>query len=87
MENILLIVTVGLMNVTCFFIGACTAQKAEHGKEITAPTPANLYASHKEKEQERREREEARKEAEKLDMILQNMERYDGTPAGQQDIV
>lgn len=86
MENILLIATIGLLNVACFFIGACTVQKAGKGEEITAPTPANLYESHKEKEQERREKEEARKEAEKIEKILLNMERYDGTSAGQQDV-
>lgn len=87
METILTIATVGLLCVACFFIGARTAQKAVKGETITVPTPTTLRESYEEKQQERREKEEARKEAEKLEAILQNMERYDGTPAGQQDIV
>lgn len=83
METIILIAAVGLMNVACFFIGARTAQKAAKGETII---PANPVAVHKEIREERRAREEAKQEAEKLDMILQNLERYDGTSAGQQDI-
>ena len=86
METILLIATVGLLCVACFFLGARTAQKAVRGEEIAVPTFGNLHDSYKEKQQERREKEEAMREAEKLEAILQNMERYDGTPAGQQDI-
>lgn len=87
METILTIATVGLLCVACFFIGARTAQKAVKGEVIAVPTPATLRESYEEKQQERREKEEARKEAEKLETILQNMDRYDGTPAGQQDVV
>lgn len=86
METIILIATVGLLNVACFFIGARTAQKAVRGEEITVPTPATLHESYKAKQEERREKEEAKMEAEKLDVILQNLDRYDGTPAGQQDV-
>lgn len=86
METILTIATVGLLCVACFFIGARTAQKAVKGEVITIPTPADLQESRKEKQEERREREEAKREAEKLDAILQNLERYDGTPAGQQEV-
>lgn len=83
METILLITAVGLLNAACFLIGARTARKAVRGEVITA----NPIAVHKEKQEERREKEEAKKEAEKLEAILQNLERYDGTTAGQQDIV
>ena len=84
METIVLIAAVGLLNVACFLIGARTAQKAVKGEKIA---PVNPIAIHKEKQEERREKEEAKKEAEKLEAILQNLERYDGTTAGQQDIV
>ena len=35
---------------------------------------------------EKKEKEEANKELEKLDKVLRNIERYDGTEAGQEDI-
>ena len=84
MENILLILVVSTLNIACFFIGAKITQTVSKGEEIKAPdlnklNPMTIYQEHKEKE-------EVNKEKEKLEAILRNIERYDGTEAGQEDI-
>lgn len=83
--EILLVITVSVINVACFLIGA----KIGTGKEIQSP--AVIYREHKEKKEERieseREMEEAKREREKLEAIERNLERYNGTGAGQEDIV
>lgn len=68
-------------NVLSFVIGAKIGQKAAKGEEIKMPTisPIALYNEHKEKEEVKREKE-------KLDIILSNIERYDGTESGQEDV-
>lgn len=68
-------------NVLSFVIGAKIGQKTVKGEKIEMPTvnPMTLYHEHKEKE-------EAKKEMNKLDVILNNIERYDGTEAGQEDV-
>ena len=82
METVLLIATVGTLNVVCFFIGAKVGQTVAKGKEIETPkisSPVTLYKAH-------REAKEAEAEKNRLDVILANIERYDGTDAGQQDV-
>ena len=82
METILLIATVGTLNVVCFFIGAKVGQTVSKGKEIETPkisSPVTLYKAH-------REAKEAEAEKNRLDVILANIERYDGTGAGQEDV-
>jgi hypothetical protein len=84
METILLILVVSTLNIMCFFIGAKIIQTVSKGEEIKAPdlnklNPMTIYKEHKEKE-------EVNKEKEKLEAILRNIERYDGTEAGQEDI-
>lgn len=83
--EILLVITVSVINVACFLIGA----KIGTGKEIQSP--AVIYREHKEKKAEKTfaeiEAEEERKVREKLEAIERNIERYNGTGAGQEDIV
>ena len=82
METILTIVTVGTRNAVCFFIGAKVGQAVAKGKEIETPkinSPVTLYKAH-------REAKEAEAEKNRLDVILANIERYDGTGAGQEDV-
>ena len=82
METILIIVAVGTLNVVCFFVGAKVGQTVAKGKEIETPkinSPVALYKVH-------REAKEAEAEKNRLDVILANIERYDGTGAGQEDV-
>ena len=84
METILLILVIGILCIVCFFIGARVGQKVVKGEEIKAPSisklnPINIYKEHQEKE-------EQDKEKKKIETILKNIERYDGTDAGQEDV-
>lgn len=80
--DILLIAVVGTLNVVCFFIGAKVGQTVAKGKEIEVPkinSPVTAYKAH-------RATKEAEAEKNRLDVILRNIERYDGTGNGQEDV-
>jgi hypothetical protein len=84
METILLIAVVGFICASCFILGAKVGQKVVRGEEIETPkisalNPLKMYEEHKEKE-------EAKREKEKLETILENIEKYDGTGKGQEDV-
>lgn len=82
METILIIAVVGTLNVVCFFVGAKVGQTVAKDKEIEVPkisSPVALYKAH-------REAKEAEAEKNRLDVIMANIERYDGTEAGQEDV-
>jgi hypothetical protein len=85
METVLLIIAAILfvsgMNIMCFLVGARTGQRVENKEPIELPSldPMKAYREHK-------ERREAEREQDKLDTIIRNIERYDGTGAGQEDV-
>ena len=76
-----LVFLVGVMNICCFTIGAVVGQKVSKGETIETPT-VNPMKVYREKEAKR----EAQKEQDKLDTILRNIEGYDGTSNGQEDV-
>lgn len=80
-ETIFLIVSIGLMNVLCFLIGARTGQKAVKGEEITLPSinPIEFAKSYE-------ERRQAEIEEENYNIMLENIESYNGTGLGQRDL-
>lgn len=79
--DILLIAVVGTLNIACFFIGAKVGQTVSKGEKIELPNinPMKAYA-------ERMEQKEAQREKDRYETILRNIERYDGTDAGQEDV-
>ena len=79
--DILTILAVGTLNIACFFVGAWVGQKVTKGDAIKLPAfnPA-------EKIQERKDKKAARTEQDRINAILRNVERYDGTSLGQEDI-
>jgi hypothetical protein len=81
METLLLIAVTGTLNIVCFFIGAKTGQMVAKGKDITVPTinPMEMYRQHQEKQH-------AEEEKSKIETILRNIDRYDGTEMGQEDV-
>lgn len=80
--DILLIAVVGTLNIVCFFVGAKVGQTVARGKEIETPT----IKSPMEAIRERQSSKESKKEMERIDIIRSNMERYDGTSNGQEDV-
>jgi hypothetical protein len=65
----------------CFLIGAKVGQQVSKGEAIKTPTlnPMQLIREHQ-------ERKQAEYEKSKRDIILQNIESYDGTPNRQADV-
>ena len=79
--EVLLILTVGALCVLCFLIGAKVGQTVSRGEDVKLPT-VNPMKAYKEYEAKR----EAEREQDKVNMILRNIESYDGTANGQKDV-
>ena len=79
--DILLILTVGTLNVVCFLIGAKVGQRVSKNETIELPTlnPVEAIRKHHSK------READRKQS-RLETIMGNIESYDGTSNGQHDV-
>ena len=78
---ILLIFSIGALNVACFFIGAKVGQKVVKGEPIELPKvdPMKPIRDH-------RERQKAEAEQEYYDAIMSNIDNYDGSGLGQKDV-
>jgi hypothetical protein len=79
--EILLIAVVAIINTFCFLIGAKVGQTVSKGESVELPTVNPLKAV-----EERRNKKEAEREQDKVNAILHNIEAYDGTGRGQEDI-
>ena len=79
--EVLLLMVMGLMNVACFVIGAKVGQQASKGETIKTPTVNPMQAI-----KERRAMNEAQMEQDRLEIVLRNIEGYDGTGNGQEDV-
>ena len=80
METLLLLI-VGAMNIVCFYIGAKVGQTVSKGEKVEMPKLNPLKPV-----RDYQERKEARKEQDRYDTIMRNIERYDGTSSGQEDV-
>lgn len=79
--ELILILLVGTLNIVCFFVGAKVGNQVSRGEQVTAPeiNPRKLW-------EERQERKAAEEEQNKLDIILKNIETFDGTGNRQEDV-
>ena len=79
--EVLLLAVMGFVNIACFVLGAKVGQAASRGETIETPTvnPMKLYREHEAKK-------EAQMEQNRLDTIMRNIESYDGTGRGQDDV-
>lgn len=79
--EILLTLTVGALCIVCFLIGAKVGQTVSKGESIVLPSvnPMEMYRKHEAKK-------ESQMEQDKLNTILRNIESYDGTAKGQEDV-
>lgn len=77
----LLLAVMGAVNILCFIIGAKVGMAVKNDEEIKLPSvnPVEAVKEHINKR-------EARAEMDKVDKIMQNIERYDGTSNGQIDV-
>lgn len=76
-----LVAITGASNILCFLIGASVRQKVDKGEEVKLPNvnPVDMYHEHKDKE-------EKKLKANQREVLLRNIERYNGTSLGQEDI-
>ena len=81
METNTIIIATGLINALCFVLGARIGQSVQKGKEIEIPRIQPLNAI-----REYNEGKEQRKEQERLKVIAENIDNYNGTSIGQQDV-
>lgn len=79
--EIVLIIAVGAMNIICFLTGAKLGQTVSKGEEIKLPT-INPMDAHREREAKK----EAQMEQDRINTIMRNIEGYDGTGRGQEDV-
>lgn len=79
--EVLLMLVMGATNLLCFLIGAKVGQAVDKGEDIQLPKINPL-----EMMREREEKREAKREQDRLDVILRNIDRYDGTSHGQEDV-
>ena len=79
--EIILVLAVGTMCIICFLVGAKVGQTVSKGEDIEMPTvnPLELYREHEAKK-------EARAEQERMEAIMRNIESYNGTAEGQEDL-
>lgn len=85
MDTVFIIIAIGALNIACFFIGAKIGQNVIRGEKIEAPNLNPIKAvcdnnRHKSAEKE------IKREQERINKILQNIDRYDGTEQGQKDV-
>lgn len=71
----------GTLCCICFLVGAKVGQKVSKGEAVELPSVNPIKAI-----REREARKEAEAEANKFDTILRNIEKYDGTARGQEDV-
>lgn len=71
----------GFLNIACFIVGAQIGQKVSKGEKVEIPNLNPMKAV-----RENRARKEVAQEQDKLSKIMRNIERYDGTSRGQEDV-
>jgi hypothetical protein len=81
MDVVLLLAIASLSNIACFVIGAKVGQKVIKGESIETPSvnPMKAYKEHQ-------AQKEAEAEKNKIDTILRNIDIYDGTGYGQEEV-
>lgn len=79
--EILLALTIGVLCIVCFITGAKVGQTVSKGETIETPNLNPVKAI-----QEHQARKEAEAERNKIDTIMRNIDSYDGTSRGQEDV-
>lgn len=78
----LILAVFGAVNIACFIFGAKVGQTVIREEKIEVPqikSPMQLFT-------EKKELKAAKEEEQKMEILLQNIENYNGTAAGQKDL-
>ena len=81
MDILLIVAAVTLNNILCFYIGAKVGQKVVKGEAVELPSLDPMKAIREHQSQREADRKQEREE-----VIWRNIERYDGTALGQEDV-
>lgn len=81
METVLLMALFAAANILCFVIGAKVSQKAQKDEEIRLPNLDPLEAY-----RDNQARKEAQRKQTRAQILLQNVENYNGTSEGQLEV-
>lgn len=81
MEITITILATAFVCLSCFIVGAKVGQKVSRGEDIKVPTINPIEAI-----REHNSKKEAEMAQDRLDTIMKNIESYDGTPNGQEDV-
>ena len=79
--EVLLVLASSAASMLCFLIGAKVGQAVAKGEKVELPSVNPMQAV-----REHRAKKEAQMEQERLDTIMRNIEGYDGTSRGQEDV-
>ena len=79
--NVIIMGILTLSNIACFTLGALVMQKAQKDERIVLPSVNPLKGI-----LENRVKKEAEMEQHRVDTILRNIENFDGTAFGQEDV-
>ena len=79
--EVVTILAMGFVCVACFLAGARVGQATSKGEKIEAPAVNPMQAV-----RDHREKKEAQKQQDRMNVILQNIENYDGTSRWQEDV-
>ena len=81
MDIVWVLAIAGLTNIACFVIGAKVGQTVSKGDPIETPAvnPMKAYREHQ-------AQKEAERERNMYDTILRNIDNYDGTSNGQEEV-
>lgn len=79
--DVITILAMGFVCMACFLLGAKIGQTVAKGEQVKLPSlnPVQVVRDHK-------ERKEAEIELDRFNTIMQNIEKYDGTSFGQEDV-
>ena len=78
--EVLLILAMGFVCMACFLLGAKVGQAVAKGEKVEIPINPLISAK------ERQTKQEAEFEQNRLNTILHNIDRYDGTSDGQKEV-
>lgn len=81
MEVLLMMAVLAASNIVCFMVGARVGQKVTNGEEVELPKIDPMQAV-----RDHRAKKEAEMEQNKVCTILRNIDNYDGTPNGQEEV-
>ena len=83
--EVLLLLVMGAVNVACFVIGVKVGQATAKGEEVKLQV-VNPIEAVREHQEQKEAKQEAQMEKSQLETILRNIDNYDGTEQGQEDV-